>query len=263
MSILDDINNGLLWKKMESNVYGQRIKMPDFSIKNCPIGEYMRPLMWNNGYEKWNLVSINTPMDGNCLFHAILNATSYFYRQGHIAGKEMDRASMVATLRKEMAAKLSTVPNGKTKTYYESLSNGNIKEFSENVPEFTLDYMKSELMSNKPIGYGYIEYICDIFDSDIYILERNRKELYVTHEMIYCIKGNRNSIVLLYMEGHYELVGILKENEINTYFTSDHTLIQFLYEKTKEIVEKFIERSVEPIEEPAEPAMIPEIIDSV
>jgi hypothetical protein len=249
---------------MEGNVYGPRFHMPDFSLRNRPVGEYLRPLLWGEDFEKWKLVSVNTPMDGNCLFHAILNATSYLYREGYIEGKEVKRSTMVSVLRKEMAEKLSTIPNGKKESYYDSLSNGNIKAFSENVPEFTLEYMTAELMSNKPIGYGYIEYICDIFDSDIYILERNRKDLYITHEMLYCIKGNRNSIVLLYMEGHYELVGILKETEITTYFTSDHSLIQFLNEKTRAIVEKFKEKLVDEKDQekiPEDPAMIPEIIE--
>src|SRR5437763_1645606 len=39
-----------------------------------PVGNFYAEIHWDNGFAPWHLVRFSTPMDGNCLFHAISNS---------------------------------------------------------------------------------------------------------------------------------------------------------------------------------------------
>lgn len=194
---------------------------------------------WGGGFESWLLCRFFTPMDGNCLFHAI--SSSFFdpYRKETINNKHMSRTKMVSILRHELAEKLGSKisDNSDSLTHYEILNGGNMKLFSEEVPEFKLNYMKSQLDSTNPIGYGYMEFIGNSLNKDIYILSASNRGIYVTDELKYSIKGNRNSIVLYYINGHYELVGINNtDGTFDTHFSPNHSFIRFLYGNVKECI---------------------------
>lgn len=205
-----------------------------------PVGNYYAEIHWNNGFEQWSLVRFSTPMDGSCLFHAISNSFFSPYHSEILHGKHVSRNKMVAALRKELsqklASKISTDPDAPS--YYDILNGGNTSAFAEAVPEFNLDYMQKQLDSNTPIGYGYMEFIGNALNKDIYILEALRHDIYVTDELPLTIKGNRNSIVLYYMNGHYELLGIKNQNgSFDTHFTPNHSFIRFLYNRVRQITE--------------------------
>jgi hypothetical protein len=193
-----------------------------------PVGSYYAHIMWDGPFQQWELVRIATPMDGNCLFHAISN--SYFepYHTEKLGETQVERNKIVSTLRQELSELLDQ--------QYESLSGGNMVEFSQSVSEFALEDMKKQLASTKSIGYGYMEFIGNVLNKDIYILEAARRDLYITNELPYTIKGNRNSIILYYMNDHYELVAVKRGNEFDTYFEPTHSLIRFLYGRVLEIV---------------------------
>jgi len=144
---------------------------------------------------KYDLYHISTPTDGNCLFHSILGG---FYKpyQNHI--------SMARQFRRELSEKLGS-KNPKTgKIYYETINNGFMKEYSKFVPEYSLSRMKRELDSNSPLGYGYMEFIADIIDKDIYILDRSSMGLYKTDEVT--VKDRKSAIIIYYDGSHYETV---------------------------------------------------------
>lgn len=206
---------------------------------SSPIATYYMDLEWENGYEKFHLVRFSTPADNNCLFHAIANAFFPPYYTENVNGRVMSRSDMVRKLRTELADKLSTPMSGdSSKTYYEFLNNGNTAAFSSVVPEFSLPYMKHQLENPIPIGYGYMEYLGLIFDKDIYILEGIRQDIYITDELPLTIKGNRNSIVLYYHNGHYELVGLKKpDGSFVTHFSPNHSFIRFLYNRVQKIMQ--------------------------
>lgn len=192
---------------------------------NGVASNFYADVKWDNGFEQWNLVRFATPPDGSCLFHAIANSFYQPYRTESINGKHISRAKIISSLRKELAEKLDK--------YYETLNNKNTLTFSKDVPEFTLQHMKSELDSNNSIGYGYIEYIGNVLNKDIYILESSRKNVYKTDDQSLIIKGNRPSIVLYYVnDNHYELIGVKNDDgTFNTHFSPEHKFIKFLYGK--------------------------------
>jgi hypothetical protein len=129
--------------------------------------------------------------------------------------------------------KASTAPN--SQTYYQTLNGGNTSNFAQAVPEFALEYMQRQLASQVPIGYGYMEFIGNVLDKDIYILDGIRHDIYITDELPLTIKGNRSSIVLYYMNSHYELVGIATpDNNFHTHFSPTHSLIRFLNSRVQQ-----------------------------
>lgn len=202
-----------------------------------PIASYYNELKWDNGFEQWDLVRFSTPMDNNCLFHAIANSFFHPYHSEILDGKKISRSAIISSLRKELANKLADIDPSTGKSYYETLADGNIAIFSNSVPEFKLEYMQSQLKSRVPIGYGYMEFIGNSLDKDIYILDGARHDIYITDELPFTIKGNRNSIVLYYTTGHYELVGIRNsDGTFSTHFSSQHTLIKFLYNRVCQII---------------------------
>ena len=150
----------------------------------------------------------------------------------------MSRDTVVTELRKELASRLQEVDpqDPQKRTYYQCLAGGNTAIFAEAVPEFALPFMQGQLASTAPIGYGYIEYICNALNKDIYILSAADRDIYVCDELPFCIKGNRKSIVVYYMNGHYELVGIQQaDGSFDTHFRHDHSFIRFLNDIVKEV----------------------------
>lgn len=207
---------------MDGKVY----KMPE--VLTSPIAKFYCPIEWDDLGE-WILVRFSTPMDGNCLFHSIANSFFTPYWTEILNDKHMSRINQIKHLRTELSNRLPE--------YYDKINGGNMKIFAESVPEFKLEYMQQQLQSQVPIGYGYMEFIGDILDKDIYILEAARKDIYKTDELKYTIKGNRNSIILYYMDGHYELVGLHHaDGTFTTHFDHNHSLIKFLRNKVLKLI---------------------------
>lgn len=210
-----------------------------------PVGNYYDEIHWPN-FDRWKLVRFSTPLDGNCLFHAIANGFFAPYHTEMLKGKRMSRNQIITQFRKELAqklaAKISDVEDAMT--HYEILNRGNTKAFAEAVPEFGLEYMQGQLDSSNHIGYGYMEFIGNALNKDIYILEASRKNIYATEELPLTIRGDRKSIVLYYMEGHYELVGIERpDGSFDTHFSPEHSFIRFLHQ----LVEQRVRQQTSPV----------------
>lgn len=203
-----------------------------------PVAEYYTEINWDNGYEQWPLCRFATPMDGNCLFHAIANSFFSPYHKESLYERSMSRKEIVNTLRRELARRLSDIDpqDSEGRTHYARLANGNTAIFAEAIPEFKLEAMQAQLASHAPIGYGYMEFICNALNKDVYILEAARRDVYIHDELPFCIKGNRKSIVVYYMNGHYELVGIrTADGSFDTHFEPNHSFIRFLNGIVKEV----------------------------
>src|SRR5690606_7282842 len=90
---------------------------------DVPYGGGYRALNFTqNGFKQWpTLVRISTLGDGSCLLHAIVNGFYLPYRTS--TDKQDTLRALVATLRKEMAQKLTMVDtsqgDGKL-TYYQT-----------------------------------------------------------------------------------------------------------------------------------------------
>lgn len=207
----------------------------------------MRPLR-NREYEKlkWTktiqfpgLIRIRTDADGSCFFHAVAKA----YFKPYITGKTkdgtpLDRKKFIRSLRKDFSKMLANKvdpKNPKSKTWYETMANGEWPRISKKMKEYTLESMQKELNSNASISNIYNEFISDQLDKDIYILDANKQDVYMTGTDDSLLYKQRTSIVILYLPGHYELVGIEEDGYIQTTFQPDSPLIQLIRNRMEDL----------------------------
>ncbi len=228
----------------QSKINQTLLPLPYYS--NGPVGDYYQKIMWENSFDNWELIRIDTIADRSCLFHAIANGYFLPYHTEIVDGNKMSRREIIKQMRKELAEKLSSPVSSEpnAKTHYETINSGKTSEFpiSPDLPDcdYSLSNMQKQLSGDDNIGYGYLEYISNILDKNIYILNEADKDLFPFEktELLNYYKKNRPSIVLYYtmpnnkdIYDHYELVGIMNNGIVDTYFDSDHTFIKFLYNK--------------------------------
>jgi hypothetical protein len=181
-------------------------------------------LNWKKSFMYDNMVKINTPADGSCFFHAIAYACFIPYKTEKIDGIALNKSEFIKTLRKRLAEELSTKIDDNT-THYDSLSRGQLGVFSEGVEKYSLENMKKELKSNGPVDNVYNEFISNILNKDIYILSSQTQDVYVTGNDFDILYKGRESIVLLFSPGHYDLIGLQEKDGIVTSFSPDHEFI--------------------------------------
>lgn len=204
-----------------------------------------KPLM-NVEHEKlvwdkfaFDLIRIRTDADGSCFFHAICKAFFNPYIMGKINDETLNRREFVQNLRADLSKMLSTKVNPSdknSKTYYETLSKGELPNIAKNMSEYSLENMQKELDSNAPISNIYNEFISDQLNIDLYILDSIKRDVYMTGTDDTILYKNRYSVVLLYLPGHYELVGLMHSNStVETYFPPDSSFILRIRERMREL----------------------------
>lgn len=215
-------------------------------ILNMLTGKMWEPLNWEHLYP--NLVRIRSEGDGHCMLYSIVNAYHIAFFHGRDGDKEISRPKMLRSLRNNLADRLAEPadiendPEGPT--HYQILSRGQLSSISKEMPRYQLNKMQEELRSNCYLDNLYLEYISNILDKDIYILNGTTADVQMlgdnNHNGIY-YKG-RNSVVLLYLSNaqHYETIGIQKgqgkDLKIYTYFRPDHPFIEKLRNRMDYIV---------------------------
>jgi len=197
----------------------QTINPKNQPLKYLTDSEYEN-LIWEGHFSHPNLVRIRTPLDGSCLFHAI--AKSYFkpYITGRIDHRSFNRKDFITKLRKSLSIKLGTKINPSdpySPTYYETLSRGQLPIISKQkgLEKYSLENMQKELDSNQPVDNIYNEFISNQLNKDIYILDAVKKDVYITGFDDDILYKNRPSIVILYIPGHYELIGVNANSNTN------------------------------------------------
>lgn len=189
-----------------------------------------QPLQWMNGPIYYpGMVKISINGDGSCLFNAIAYAFFTPYRLGHIDGVYFDRESFIKNLRKDLANILESKDSDGI-MIYDKLSRGKLREFSEGYPDYKLENMMKELRSKRAVDSIYFELISNFFKLDIYILDQGRHDVYQLGDVDLYYK-ERPSIVLLYNENHYDLVGLETSEGLKTRFDSDHPFIRTIYNR--------------------------------
>lgn len=171
-----------------------------------------------------NLVIVPTIGDGNCYFHSVLRAFNTSYIN---AKTTFDRVNLARTFRNALADHLLETDPLTGMDYYSGLCNGNLEEFSKGVKEYSKEYLRKELLSSEPVDNIYQELISNVVNKDIYIIDSETKDIYCTGSNYSLYYKGRNSIVIYYKPGHYEVVGIKRKNgNIDTLFTPEHEFIQ-------------------------------------
>ncbi len=191
------------------------------------IDKEIEALVWDKNALKFeNVYRKRVIGDGSCYFHAIIDSYFLPIRTGMIGRYRFDRFDFVKKFRNDLSRMLCTVrPGYGGKTYYQTLSRGELNDNSKCVPEVSIENMMSELNSNTPVSYIYHELVSDILNLDIYILDADKKDVYMIDSDFELYHKGRNSIILLYIPGHFELIGEMRNNELKTYFRSNDALI--------------------------------------
>lgn len=185
-------------------------------IDNTPLNYKL--LNWTDEkFEYYNMVKFDTIGDGSCFLHALLMSFYKPYQMNRI-----NRRQFVRDLRTNLSKKLESKVNPldqESKIYYDIISNGNLREESKFIPEFSQQSLVKDLDSNKYLSNIYNEFISDLLNRDIYILDMNKKDVYMTGTDFNILYKNRLSTVILYTQNikfetknHYELIGILNSN---------------------------------------------------
>ena len=196
-------------------------------------------LNWkNNSFYFPGMERMGIYADGSCFFHAILMAYYVPYRRGRIGNKAINRREMTSEFRKELSRKLSDnvdSNDSSSPTFYQTISRGQLEDFSSHVPSYSINNMKKELASSNSVDNVYNEFVSDVLNKDIYILDVVAKDVYITGKDIDILYKGRPSIVLLYIPGHYELVGIRDKNDnLNTLFDPTNPFIQAILRRMKD-----------------------------
>lgn len=187
------------------------------SVKYSLPKKEIRIIEWNG----WNMVVFETPADGHCLFHSICGSFFIDYKEASIK----EKVRMVKTFRKELSELLPF--------HYEKLHGGNILSFSEHVEEYKLSNMKNTLNSDHMVGYGYLQFICDVIEKDILIFDEMKMDVYFSDEVT--VNDRNRVIVLCYDEKgfHYETLGIRDNDKMITHFEKNHPFILELKKRMK------------------------------
>lgn len=167
---------------------------------------------------KYKTTRFSTIADGDCLFHSILNC----YYRPYYKMNELEKRKYTRKLRAKLAEVLPR--------YYNSLLGGAL--VSNSLDDYKLETMIETLKSRSSIGYGYLAFVADILNKDIYIIDgHNKNKLYRSDENTFMIKGDRDSIVLYYKDHHYEPIGVVPaapDTKVVTHFKSTHPFIEEL-----------------------------------
>ena len=202
------------------------------------IKEEYEALEWEI-FPKFNMIRIRTEPDGSCFFHAIAKAYFKPYITGKLGDKTFNRKEFVNKLRKDLsnvlASKVDPEDNS-SKTYYETMAKAEWPNIAKEMSEFSLENMQNELRSSLAISNVFNEFISDQLGVDIYILDAIKKDVYMTGTDDQLLYKNRKSVVILYLPGHYELIGLLhSKNYIETYFDPDCRFIQRIRQRMDEL----------------------------
>lgn len=176
-----------------------------------------------------NLVVVPTIGDGNCYFHSVLRAFNTSYIN---AEKTFDRINLTRSFRNALADRLSEIDPITGYDYYSGLNNGTLEQFSDGVKEYSKDALRKELLSSQPVDNIYQELISNCINKDIYMIDGETNDMIFTGSTFNLYYKGRNSIVIYYTPGHYEVVGIHRsDGSIDTVFTPEHPLIEICKER--------------------------------
>lgn len=176
-----------------------------------------------------NVVVLPTLGDGNCFFHSVLRA----FNTNYIKAKSIsDRVNMARTFRNALADLLEEIDPLTGKSYYCGLNNGELEKIAGGVKEYSLGALQKELRSSAPVDNIYQELISNSLNKDIYIIDGTKKDMYHVGSAFSLYYKGRNSIIIFYIPGHFEVVGIKhSDGSIDTLFTPEHPLIQSCRER--------------------------------
>ncbi|PCJ29225.1 MAG: hypothetical protein COA94_02080 [Rickettsiales bacterium] len=183
---------------------------------------------------------LKTIGDGSCFFHAL--SLSYYlpYISNISNGTKFNRRQFVKDLRLDLSNRLASKVDKfdkNSKTFYEYLSRGKLHEMSLVLDKYKLYNMQEELKSNSPVDNTYNEFISEILDKDIYLIDIAKMDVYITGNDMDLLYKGRDSIVIGIIGNHYELIGTMNNLGImSTLFSSENKFISDIKNRMKIIL---------------------------
>ncbi len=223
-------------KKEPNKVYANKIYINNINIMN-ECGLKWISLNWTDGYIKYpGMIKINVIKDESSLLHAVMTSIYDVYKNNKI-----NKCKFIQELRNNLAYKLKSYidTNNQSSIYYDTLSGGILGSISKIKPDVSLENMIKTLVSNDNIGIIYNEFISNIFNINIYIIDYDKKDLYMTGLNKNYLYKIRSSIVVLISDGYYDLVGLISnEHKIKTKFNINHPFIIMINKRMRELSKK-------------------------
>lgn len=170
------------------------------------------------------MMRIRTIGDGSCYIHAIIGAYCLPYIVGKYKGRPLDRRQFVRRLRHELSLILPD--------YYEKLSRGQLQQMSSDMPRYGLTAMQRLMNSNEALDNIFAEFVSDFLNKDIYVLDDATMDVYRSGYDSDILCKNRDSVVLLYVQNHYETVGLQTNKGIMTLFPPTHEFIEAIRKRS-------------------------------
>lgn len=174
------------------------------------------------------LVRISSPGDGSCLFHSILRAFNRRYNESTCA----ERKILVREVRNSLAEALTQINPLTGKQYYEEMADGNIASLGATLPDYSLESLQRVLHSDSSVGSEFMQALSHFFNIDIYVVDIERKDLYMFGVDGSDFHRDRRSIILAYSQmdedGHYDVIGLNISDVVYTLFEPRNFLIQAL-----------------------------------
>jgi hypothetical protein len=173
----------------------------------------------------FEFVKISAIGDGSCMFHAILQG----FNKTYTSSSNQQKQVMCRQFRNDLSSVLSEEINGKV--CYDQLSRGQLKTFSEFVPETSLTRMKKSLKSNEWGDMRFIEMISNLMDINIIIIDYGKKNIYHMGDFELFIKPRDSIIIMVTNNIHFDTVGVNFSSGIRTLFSYNETVVQQLISK--------------------------------
>ena len=222
--------------------------MTDYTPEENPLvrpltSTAMEPLVWSGGFHYPGLVRIRTLPDAGSLLHAVFNAFFVPYRSNQFNhnAEPIGRKEMVNAYRNLLADRLSEPidpSNILSPGVYDCLARGKMKEYAEIIKEYHIEVMRSELRDpDFFLDDKYLELISNELSKDIYVLNALTQDVHVfDHSDVDMYYKGRPVVVVLFLPGHFELVGVQKETgDIVTHFAPTSPFVRALEERYLEL----------------------------
>ena len=163
--------------------------------------------------------------DGSCMFHSILQGFNNTYNNSSGTVKQK--------ICRQFRSDLSVVLGEKIgdKICYDQLSRGELKSFSEFIPNTSLSEMQKSLKSNEWGDMRFIELISNLMEINIIILDYNKKDIYHMGDYELLIKPRDTIIIVVNNNVHFDTVGVKFPNGVRTLFSYNEDVIQSILSK--------------------------------
>lgn len=190
------------------------------------------------------LVKITALGEQNCFFHSVLRAFNRYYIE---AKSWNDRRSMARIVRNNLADALGE-KDARGIVYYDTLSRGTLRNFSKYYPRVKLEALQAELRSDSPVDNVYHEIMSELLNKDIYFVDMQTGDVYLTSSDLDLLYKGRQSICIAVIQSkrskdtemmkdpvdHFDVLGVEGEDGIiYTLFEPRHPLIRMLQDRQR------------------------------